>query len=357
MTIGANILYIFTLPIAIFVYSRGKNFDVQYLILLASMGVMTPVIFFENILYLDQHYSLFEFSYSLTMMRFTFLLGILGYLFYNIHLLTVEDLPAFPISILSILAGFAMGAMVISAQLDTSNTIAPIGYNPIQGGIIFILSLMIFNLIGFSGFTFYQYRKGQRISTFENLIAIILFTLSPIVIFMLRILNFTDLLPFNFIFFLPSVTFFLNNVSMILGRYRYQISYDINSIYILDLNSDIVIAGYSKEHKHDELKVTGMAFLAINSIIQEISHNRSDNPIFGANYGNVIISTNRELMIVTTYYSGGRKIGKYLQGLILRSFRKNRETLTTEGFKKILDRYLYLFKPNGVKIEEVFFTD
>jgi len=342
---------------AIFAYIRRKNFDVQYLILLVSMGVMTPVISFENILYLDLHYSLFEFGYSLTMMKFTFLLGILGYFFYNLHLLTVEDLPALPISILSILAGFAMGTVVISAQLDTSNIIAPIGYDPIQGGINFILSLMIFNLIGFSGFILYQYRKDQQVSTLENLIAILLFTLSPIVIFMLRILNFTDYLPFNFIFFLPSVTFLLNNVSMILGRYRYQISYDVNSIYILDLESDIVIAGYSKEHKHDELKITGMAFLAINSIIQEISHNRSVNSIFGANYGNVIISKNRELMIVTTYYSGGRKIGKYLQGMILRSFRKNRETLTTERFKKILDRYLYLFKPDGVEIEDVFFTD
>ncbi len=350
-----NFLYIVLIPLSLIAYRRHKKLDLQLLILYTSIFMLTPVIVFENLLFVDLNYGMLGLSYNEDFMRLTFVLGTVGYLMFNLHLLTVEDMPSIPVSILSSLSGFAIGTVAISAQLDPTSTVAPITYDPIQGGVNFIVSLMVFNLIGAIGFLVYQIRKGKLTCSPENFVGIMLFLISPLVIYASRILSFTPI-PFNGIFLLPSLTFSISLGSSIVGRFGYEVSYRILSMYVLDLTTDTVIGGYSKEHGQEELKVTGMAFLAIDSIIHEVSVERSFLPFQGATYGNVIISKHDNLMVVSTYLHGGRKLGKFLQNRFLRQLHKELESLDEMRIRELIERYLYLFIPEGVNKDDVFLT-
>lgn len=357
------ISYLLLLIFIIITFLRKRKreiFDIQFYILLISIFLLLPVMGLENLLFWDLNYKIFDLSYSINIMRLTFALGIIGYLIYNIHLLTIQDLPTFPVSILSIFAGFAIGAMLTSSQLNVENITSPIYYDPITGGVYFIVSLMVFNLIGLIGFmvNMWQSKKvqfNQKFASRLDLIGIINFFISPLIIFSLRILSIT-IFPFNFIFLSPTIAFILHLLSKIKNPEKsgYPTLMEVIALNLIDLDTTTVIGGYSKVGQLEESKLNGMSFIAVDATINQMISTITDekHTDHEGQYGDLIFIIYGKYLLTATLVGGGKKLGTLLLKRFLKEFNKQIKEGIDIDFKKLLNKYLYLYCHKTFEIDE-----
>ena len=107
-TVIFNVIVLILIGPAILLVRRRNKFHLQFLLLLLAILLLLPVIIYENLLFMDLNYDFLDLSYSESLMKFTFLLGIIAYFVYNLHLLSIEDFPTIPVSVIAIITGFAI---------------------------------------------------------------------------------------------------------------------------------------------------------------------------------------------------------------------------------------------------------
>ena len=351
ITVVSYILLLIFIPITIIKKRKENIYDIQFNILLISAFLLLPVMGFENLLFWDLNFQFFNFSYSLIIMQMTFVLGILGYLVYNIYLLTILDLPTFPIAILSIITGFAIGSMLTSSHLNVSSITSPIYYEPILGGVYFIISLMIFNLIGFIGFLINKWKSRnhhylRNFSSVLDYLGIINFFISPLIIFSLRILSIT-ILPFNFTFLNPAIAFILHFLSKIINTENsgYPLEMEIIALNLINQDTKTVIGGYSKQGLLEQSKLSGMTFIAVDAVINQMVSTITDETHTNqeGKYGDLIFIMLGKYLLTATLVGGGKKLGTFVLKRFLQDFNKQVVDGSKMDFKELINKYLHLF--------------
>jgi len=365
LTAGLNVILLIVLVIALFRYYRTNLMDMQFMVLIVSILLLLPVITFENILFIDLQMNQIDLRYNVWGMRFFFIIGILGYFVYNLHLLTIEDMPSFPTTITGIICGFAIGSMMVSAKVDPNAT-QPIYYEPLTGGMFFILSMLIFNLVGAIGFFSSLYLREityqkPMIRTID-MIAIFSFFFSPIVIYIARIYHLL-LLPVNSIFLLTELAFILHLIGYIHSplEFGYPTRSDLTSISIIEMESNVVIAGYSLEEDRDFNKLQGMTIMAVDSVIKDVfeTESREDREFYSLDYGDTILLRNRNYLLVGMFLGKGKKIGRVVLRRLLKKMVDNLNSNTSFDVKSCFQHYIFTFlkKKHIIAEDQVYLSD
>lgn len=107
--------------LSIFKIKTVKKFDLQFYILVLSAILLQLVIQFENILYLNNLTGVFRFHISNSLVMVILISGLIGYFGYHIYLLSIEDFPVPPLSVVLVMSGFTLGTIIVSVQIDLSN--------------------------------------------------------------------------------------------------------------------------------------------------------------------------------------------------------------------------------------------
>ncbi len=347
LTVVINGVILILIPPTLYKFIKSfkeGTMDVGNGFLIVSIILGQPVALYENLMYIDLTLFSIPLVYNLTLLKITFGLATIAIICYNLQLLTMKGLPDWPVSFLMVTMGFASGAMVIGLQLNPLAAI-PIYYFPIFAGLIFIGGLMLFNLVGMIGFMLalneMRYVKDSLISWW-HIMAAFLFFIGPIIVFGTRIYHVMEV-PLNLLFFPFLLAFVIEMVLFLLGRDGYPILGTINSIALLDKEKQVVLGGFHKRGNIELVKLSGMAMLATETVLQELvmgAINQDSKLAFG--YGNIIFLEKYPLLLLINLEGDGSKIARLIGILLLRRLKK-RYCVDQDEFQVILKRFFHSF--------------
>ncbi len=327
---------------------KKRIWDIQALFLLTCAYLMQPVMIYENILFLD-HQLGWELEYSQNLLKVTFGVGLVGVMFYNLHLMSVKDFPTIPVVLLGIIMGFAVGGMSVALNLDPQNKVRPIYYDPLIGGLWFVISLIVFNLLGvgvlYLGYKEWRREKPTRFVQMLDAMALFLYFIAPFVVYSQRISQII-LQPFNllFLFYEGGLVIHLLAKLTNFSSSGFPTPIVLESMALIDSNSQTVIAGYTSDVTEDWIKLNSMAIVAADSLLQDNigSIMKKEMMSIAISYGDAIFIKQQRFMIFLIFSNGGKKSGRFLAQRFLANVDIDRVD-NIQTFKKQFMNHFYLY--------------
>ncbi len=326
-----------------------SNYDLQFLMVVLATVLLLPAMIYENVLFLDLFFFEWNLVYSLSLLKITFALGILGVAVFNLIFLTLEDMPTFPLIILFGIVGFAIGGMTLALQLDSSNPVIPLRYDPIQGGLFFTFSLAIFNLLGLVALLYaVASLEGTKVTKKVDpitMFGVAVFFVAPYFVIIQRIFLLI-LNPFNFLFLFYELGLFL-----VLGNFLWKGAeagvptfMDLKALILIDNDTKDVIAMYSAVSSdlskifNEESETNSLKF-----VLGEVLGNQIAEVYTTAAEGVMVPVEDFILLIVVS--SRGKKVTKWLANEFLKSIRY-RPIESEDDFRQRLLHYFMMFFRN-----------
>ncbi len=321
--------------------------DISNGLFLLALVLGQPVLAYENLLFLQMEGFNLHLRFSLNLLKLFFLMGSLAIIFYNLQFLLLEGFPLSGVLILTGLMGLGIGGMMTGLQLDLSR-VSPIYYTPEIAGLLYIGSLILFNLVGLIGL-FLSVKRGARLHNFFFFTAI-LFFLGPVLVFFSRImvvhLGPANLLTLPFIF--PSLFLLLLYWTHECG---FQVRSSINALVIMDSERHLVLGGYHPFKNHTQLTLDGMAFMAARLVLEESIG--KENPIQSKN---LVHLTHGSLMALLVLSDGGEKLGRFCVRTLLDRLQKQAFPMDVHVFTTLTAESFFPFFGCDPPVPETFFV-
>lgn len=311
------------LLVPVFTYSlikfRKRNkWDVQTLLLLLSIAFLFPVFCYESLLFVDIFMFETRIHFSEPFLKTSFALGLIGIVFYNLQFLMLKDFPTIPISLIAVWTGIAIGGMTVALHLNPLDSQRPIYYDPLTGGLEFVAGQLAFNLIGYAVLilSILQQRKEQgfKIPKPLTLIGVGIYFLAPFFVILQRILQII-LQPFNLLLLPYELGITLHLISYILHGEKASFTAEITlqSVSIIEIESQTVIAGYSNIQEEVWTKLSSMVVLATDSILKEIMNMTVTSEVgkYNMTYGDTIFVKSGDYIVFALFGGAGNKLGKF----------------------------------------------
>ncbi|RMG24235.1 MAG: hypothetical protein D6732_23940 [Methanobacteriota archaeon] len=337
--VALNVLVLLLLPFMVgkFLNSLLKGVvDLSRGFLFLSIILAQPVMIYENLIFIDTSIVPIPVPYSLLLLKITFIFAMLAIISFNLQLLLLKDLPEWQLAFLMMIMGFSGGAMIVGVQLD-KNAANPIFYLPLYSGMIFIGGLMFFNVIGLTGLSLaiFQFNKSSQQLSKYHLLASIIFFIGPVFVFATRIVHIPQT-PMNFLFFPFLLAFLIESFIYLFNYLGYPILGNIHLLVVMHRERHLVIGGYQRTGEHDWLRMTGMAMLAADSVVQSmVTHEISKGGTFAFDYDMVIFIEKNDFLLVTSLDGYGTSIARFCGKIFLKRLMEN--------FPQTMDEFIQLF--------------
>ncbi|RMG24213.1 MAG: hypothetical protein D6732_23825 [Methanobacteriota archaeon] len=356
---------VFLIPIfiiAVIKFFSRKRLDIQYALLLLSTIFIFPVFVYESILFVHLFQFPLPLQFSPSLLKLCFGLGLIGIVFYNLQFMLMKDFPTFPIGLIAIWTGIAIGGMMVALRLNPADPVRPIFYDPLTGGLEFVIGMVAFNLIGYYiliASTIQQKRKMElRLPHLLTILGIAIYFTAPFVVVVQRILQLV-LQPFNLLLFPYELGLFLHLISQVLFDEKafFSTELSLRSISIIEVESQTVIAGYSHTKEDSWTKLSSMVVMATDSILKEIMSMTLPSEIgkYRMTYGDTIFLKNEKHIIFALFGEAGNKIGKFLTGRMLQNGKISHLTNEEELRTLILQTYYPFFQNRNKPDSSQFF--
>ena len=349
--------------IAIFKYHSRKRWDIQFVLLLLSTLLTLPVFIYESVLFIHLFQQEMPLRFSLTLLKICFGLGLVGIVLYNLQFMLLKDFPTFPISLITIWSGIAIGGMIVTLHLNPIDRVRPIFYDPLTGGLEFVAGQVSFNLIGFfilvASLVDQKRRQELRYPHFLTIIGISIYFTAPFIVILQRILQLV-LQPFNLLLFPYELGLLVHLLSQIAydEKAAFTTEMSLHSISIIDVETQTVIAGYSRFKEESWTKLSSMVVMATDSILKEIMDMTLATEVgkYDMSYGDTIFLKSEKFIVFVLFGEAGNKVGKFLTGRLLAGNKISNLSSVEEVRRLILDTY-HPFYQNREKpsIEHFFF--
>jgi hypothetical protein len=346
-----NIVVLVMLSFASFKFFFGEYFNIQLGLIIIFGILILPMIFLQNFVLIYHHIWELSFTFSPYLFLIFSILGVIGVFVYNFHLLTVVDLPLPHIIGLSTTVGVALSAMIISVKFNPFDIQSPISYEPILGGKILIICILIMNFGGFSVFIHSLFIKSWRETTIKvsniELIAILIINLTPFIMMVQRLSGLILPVTFNFYLMVAQFALILHLVAyLIYNESGYPTYSDLRSLIIVDLDSNLVLGGFSTKDKRDTTTLSGMAILALENVVNQIFYREDLDPRVHKidKYGDAFLIREKNLLLAAWLTSEASNIGRFVFTRLLKRYHNYiEEGKSKEAFVKLMMKYLYTF--------------
>ncbi len=318
----------------VFFFSRWRNgyTDLPFAFLLVASYLGLPVILYENLIFVHLYVRPLPPIFTDDWLTLFFMSSAVGVVFYNLFLLSVRDYQLKPIVLLSFLVGISIGGMIPSLHLDLE-TISVIFYAPVEGGYLFVFGILLFNLIGFAGFSLALLemdRKQRSQVGMITFLAVATFMLAPIAVLMERLYQLLDM-PLNFVFIPFLLSSILHTGNYLIRNRSLPIMGSVE--YVLVMGEELSQVSYPVEIPE---------FLPFISSIDhlQIRVEKTRPIIFGSSEMEVVVSWNNLTGLVVLKGMGSRTARRCLRRLIslLEEFPEQ-----SGDFEELVKRYFYPF--------------
>lgn len=252
--------------------------------------------------------------------------------------------------------------MAVSLQLNPTDPIRPIFYDPLFGGLEFVVGQLAFNLIGYFilGTTIIQQKRREEFMPPNPLtmIAVSVYFVAPFVVWIQRILQLL-LQPFNLLILLYELGLMLHLLSFVFfgenAAFRPDMS--LQSISIIDSNTQTIIAGYSSIRKEMWTKLSSMVAVATDAILNEtLNPNIKDDEMkkYAVTYGTATFLKSGDYIAFALFDNPSSKLGRRLAGLMVRSDHITR-LQSPADVRKLVLKFFHPFFQNREKPDISYF--
>lgn len=211
---------------------------------------------------------------------------------------------------------------------------------------------MLFNVIGLIGLSIAMRRMKEKksgIISKWHILAALTFFVGPLFVFATRIIGVPHT-PLNLLFFPFLLAFLIELVLYLTNVPGYPILGEIHLLAVLDRENQIVIGGFQRTGGGDWLRLTGMAMLAADAIVQSmVADHLQERTSFIFGYDMIIFVEYGQYLLVISLDGEGIPIAKFCGMMYLKRLSRFFPH-SLEQFRRII---LQSFNPflSGKKIE------